>query len=380
VAKPGLQGWVPDPFAVHEARYFSAGQPTKLVRDGVAESFDEPPSSPDALEAAAARATTEKMPKVRARPAPPPPSEPGEPGEPGEPARTKRQRPFDAVTLAALWIVAAAAVVIGVAVAERPRPATLDTGPAASIAFVTRSAQSTLAQRTADLTVSGEIQVAGKSTPVTGTGQIDFTTNAMTLDTSFSVGGHSTQELEVLANGELYLQLGTDGIGLVLPGGRTWIQMPLRQSASESLAGTDPLSSLTVLEQQGVAVHGLGTKLINGVTCSGFAVTPSVQAMIVGLEKEAAALGSPPAMTSEDLDLARTMTLPTITIWADQQHLVREMSLSLQLSGPGSAIVSEDAVVDFSHFGEAALTTAPAPSSVIPYAAYMQAIGQGGAR
>ena len=37
------QGWFADPFGVHEHRYFSAGQPTKLVRDNGAESYDSPP-------------------------------------------------------------------------------------------------------------------------------------------------------------------------------------------------------------------------------------------------------------------------------------------------------------------------------------------------
>src|SRR5215475_7796582 len=39
-----LQGWFEDPFRLHEARYFSAGRPTKLVRDGNVESYDDPPS------------------------------------------------------------------------------------------------------------------------------------------------------------------------------------------------------------------------------------------------------------------------------------------------------------------------------------------------
>jgi hypothetical protein len=37
------QGWYTDPFRLHEARYFSAGHPTKLVRDGTQESYDLPP-------------------------------------------------------------------------------------------------------------------------------------------------------------------------------------------------------------------------------------------------------------------------------------------------------------------------------------------------
>lgn len=35
---------------MHEARYFSAGQPTKLVRDGGIEDYDPPPDGPPKTE------------------------------------------------------------------------------------------------------------------------------------------------------------------------------------------------------------------------------------------------------------------------------------------------------------------------------------------
>jgi hypothetical protein len=38
-----LQGWCTDPYELHDARYFSAGRPTKLVRDSGEESYDPPP-------------------------------------------------------------------------------------------------------------------------------------------------------------------------------------------------------------------------------------------------------------------------------------------------------------------------------------------------
>jgi hypothetical protein len=40
------RGWYQDPYAIHELRYFSAGLPTKLVRDGGRESYDPPPADP----------------------------------------------------------------------------------------------------------------------------------------------------------------------------------------------------------------------------------------------------------------------------------------------------------------------------------------------
>ena len=44
------QGWYRDPYLVHEDRYFSAGQPTKLVRDGGVEQYDPPPAGPPKTE------------------------------------------------------------------------------------------------------------------------------------------------------------------------------------------------------------------------------------------------------------------------------------------------------------------------------------------
>ena len=40
------EGWFTDPYAVHEARWLSAGRATKLVRDGGVESYDDPPDGP----------------------------------------------------------------------------------------------------------------------------------------------------------------------------------------------------------------------------------------------------------------------------------------------------------------------------------------------
>lgn len=40
------EGWYTDPYGRHEARWLSDGVPTKLVRDGGVEAFDEPPDGP----------------------------------------------------------------------------------------------------------------------------------------------------------------------------------------------------------------------------------------------------------------------------------------------------------------------------------------------
>ncbi len=43
MAEERAEGWFTDPFGRHEARWMSDGSPTKLVRDGDAESYDDPP-------------------------------------------------------------------------------------------------------------------------------------------------------------------------------------------------------------------------------------------------------------------------------------------------------------------------------------------------
>ncbi|HVX23537.1 MAG TPA: hypothetical protein VHB02_19500 [Acidimicrobiales bacterium] len=40
------EGWYKDPYGQHEDRWFSAGAPTKLVRDGQVEASDPPPDVP----------------------------------------------------------------------------------------------------------------------------------------------------------------------------------------------------------------------------------------------------------------------------------------------------------------------------------------------
>jgi hypothetical protein len=46
MAHDTIEGWYLDPFKVHEARWFSDGIPTALVRDkGGVESYEQPPST-----------------------------------------------------------------------------------------------------------------------------------------------------------------------------------------------------------------------------------------------------------------------------------------------------------------------------------------------
>ena len=58
------EGWFRDPYGQHDDRWFSAGHPTSLVRDGAVESRDEPPLFPinkPLLEAAPKRDASQSL-------------------------------------------------------------------------------------------------------------------------------------------------------------------------------------------------------------------------------------------------------------------------------------------------------------------------------
>jgi hypothetical protein len=390
----GLQGWARDPFHLHESRYFSAGRPTKLVRDGTVETYDDPPSAPHNPPAApAAPHDPPAAPSAPPRPAPAAPPQYEEyagplrrPGTPGRPkpgpdfAPRPPQRPRAGLFVAAALIVvvavlAAVKLVDGSGSTASPGPA-----PTASpVAFVSRSAQQTLAERTVDTSLSGTLQIAGASIAVNGTGETNFSTDAMAFDLHANAPGGALDETELLVHGNLYYTLTVNGTNMAqLTGGRKWIQMPVQQSASANLVGRDPVTSLSTLEQQGSTVRVLGTQVIGGVTCTGYAVTPSTQAMLAGAREESASLGVSSATTDQELQLIKGMSPPTITVWIDTHGIVQEMSIDLQVNVDGTGD-SADMTMAFSHFGVPVTVTAPAPSDTISFSSFLQNLDHGGA-
>jgi hypothetical protein len=161
-----IQGWHSDPFGLHEARYFSAdGQPTKLVRDRGAESYDEPPSGADEVAAAMARMSAiPEPPSVYVR----------RDAHPYRPAKPGPRRRSSIVGFAASGIILAAAAVASVLVAETilHGPKAAGTSGAADVAFVTQAATRTLQQHTADVVLSASTTSGGTDTTLQGTGSL----------------------------------------------------------------------------------------------------------------------------------------------------------------------------------------------------------------
>jgi hypothetical protein len=252
------------------------------------------------------------------------------------------------------------AVLVFVALSGGPRSPGI-----APAAFVTRAAQRTLSQSTADVTMSGTVQLSGQTLAMGGNGQVDFATNAMLLNVGASLSDGSMTETELLVGGNLYLQMSSDGHNLfAVAGGRPWLEIPFSQSASRTVVNGSPASSLSLLRQNGARVTPLGPRIIGGQTCDGYSVTPSSQAMLAAAKAEYTQLGLSPALTNAALQAVQAQTPPTITAWfAAQDQLACQLSIYLQLGAPtqaGSGVVQM--VVTFTHYGVPVQVIAPASS------------------
>jgi len=349
VAADEPEGWYQDPFRLHEARYFSAGRPTRLVRDGDVESYDEAPAAPGH----AVGWTPER-------------TGAGSPDPAGGTVPAKGRRRSRAGVLAAVAVIAIAGVVTAVVIVTKPGP-TLS--PAA---FVIQSARHTMAARTADLTISGPVSIPGERMRISGKGQADFDTNSWTVSSTVSMPhNHSLAEKEIQSKGNLYVAMNSDGRGFSgTSGGREWTHLPAVQSESQSanLGGGDPASTLAVLGQHGNKVRALGSMVVNGVTCTGYSVTPSSQAMIAAVKEESARLRLSGASQSIALQAIGTMRQPAIIVWFDAEGLLRRMSVRLAIRQAGSSQDSSDGdvVTDLSNYGTPVRISVPPPSETTP--------------
>jgi hypothetical protein len=343
-----LQGWHSDPFELHGERYFSAGQPTKLVRDGYLESYDEPPSDQDEVAAAMARLT--------AKPEAPPPGA-GPPGGAHQDRLTYRPDPRDRVPpvlrVAATGIIVAAAVAVGVVFALPLLRHSSKPAGASGAAFVKLAAEQTLQQRTADMTMSSTFVVDGKTFTMQGTSA--FATDGKAEEAEFTVDipseGVMTERLIQIDN-VVYVSVSLPG-QKVTPGGKTWISEPVSGSgatATDASFSGDVLKALATLEKQGITVQNLGTRDIGNVNCTGYAVTPPASGGETG----------------------------TITVWIDSQHLVREFSMNVApdvmlngvdvganptSGGSNSSSVSMNIKMDFTYSAQPLRVKAPPASS-----------------
>ncbi|MFZ0667156.1 MAG: hypothetical protein WAM97_15500, partial [Acidimicrobiales bacterium] len=260
-----------------------------------------------------------------------------------------------------LWWVASAAVlvialVVGLVAAfsgngngKSTADSGLGGGQSQLLAFVQQGATKTMAERTADGQISGNIAVDGQSIPIYGTGEFDFQSGVTSATMSYKVSGESYDMTELYSGGNMYMSINVNGQNLSrLTGGKQWIALPLADSMQGSSSFN--ISSLKFIAGNGSKVTSLGKSTIDGVSVTGYAVTPSAAAEIKSIKAEEAKLGD---SSADAVFNSEEKNPPVITekVWFDSSGLLRQMDMNLGLSsvlnraagsGSGSVVMTLD--------------------------------------
>jgi hypothetical protein len=231
-------------------------------------------------------------------------------------------------------IAAAAAAVAGVLIAG----GTAQHPALSPAAFVTQSAQRTMAEHTVDIAVSGTVSAASRKITLRGTGQEDFTHQAFELSVGLSASGQSFTLDEIAVDGNAYLAVTEGGKSP----GRHWIRAPAQVSKSD-LKGGDPSALLSALEKS-TTVRVLGTRTVEGMSCTGYSAADEGQ---------------------------------LVTVWFNGQGLLCRIGVHFQPPSGSARSTTEltfsgDLVLDFSHYGGPVHIAAPAPSDTTSYSSFLQ--------
>jgi hypothetical protein len=275
----------------------------------------------------------------------------------------------------AIALVAVAAVVTFVAIEGGFSPKS-HAGSGASgtdlAAFVTRSARATLAQKTADVSLTATSEIDGSQVSLRGNGQLDLAAGTFAFTLTASGSGSTFAESEIMTSQALYVQVTVNGQSMAqYLGGKHWLELPLGASAQlDSTPQDSPAGSLQLLEQQGARVIPLGSRTIGGLTCSGYSVTPSQQAMLAAAQQEWSELGIPASERAAAQQTLAESAPPTIAVWLDPaRNLACELDVQMQTgtgtsAGSGSALGTESIqlALTFTHYGAPVDITPPAPS------------------
>jgi hypothetical protein len=355
-------------------RYFSAGRPTKLVRDGRVEAYADdramlsataPPSA--AIAATTMSAATTHGQADHTRVFQPLPADQVAASVASSPVARPQRRWMEYAFVAAGAVVA---VVVFVAL-EGGGSGKAGIAPAA---FVTKAAQQTLAEHTADFTMSATVQSGGQTMAMSGNGQIDLANGSMSFNAGATGAGGSVAEDVLDVGGNSYLKLTVNGHSPPLSGGRQWIETPFTATSAGSFATASPDSALELLSQQGARVTPLGTQNIGGQACRGYSVIPSTEAMQAGAKQEFAKIGLSTAETSAALQAVQDVQPPTITAWfGTKTNLTCQVTLSVQFGPPTSSssggVQSE---LTFTHYGAPVTITAPPATDTVSVQQYLQ--------
>jgi hypothetical protein len=235
-------------------------------------------------------------------------------------------------------------------------------------ANVLTAVNTSLDNKTADVTMQMTAHADGVALNASGSGIVDFTNNAMQLDVSTTAGGKQVQEELIYLESTLYESI--PELSQLMPG-KSWVSVDLSsiekaegQSAGSLDNGENPVAMLRLLAAQGNTVTALGSSNVDGVSVQGYSVSIKPAELHLDLAKLPAWMRR--SMASTDIGQI------SYDIYIDSQNLLRRATIAMHMS-IDSVSLSLSETLDLSHYGTPFTVTAPAAGQVASLQQLMQA-------
>jgi hypothetical protein len=244
-------------------------------------------------------------------------------------------------------------------------------GGKSASAEVIDAVNSTLGDKTAQITLNESIGTANTALTGKGTGAIDFTHETLQLQMTVSADG---QEVPIVADylGSVIYEK-VPGLDQITPG-KSWISIDLSSLPSTSSpdptaqgVGDNPSVMLRMLAQQGNKVVALGPSTLDGVDVNGYAVT--VTAANVSEELKNAGF---PASVRRSLVGSKAQDI-NLKVFADHSDLLRSFEFQTTQSTGSSGPINVDETIGFSHYGTPVSVPPPPADQVVSFEQFLQA-------
>lgn len=222
-----------------------------------------------------------------------------------------------------------------------------------------RALTATNAAVTADMTLDAKASFDGVSFDVTGSGSVDFASQAASLD--MHAFGHAISVVE--ANGVLYVKVGTL-VSTQFPG-KTWVRMPVSAFAGahsgQMFVTNDPAELMAALVKVGAAVTPIGTATIAGSQDQGY----RVRLTLAALRAHASELPPSARALFSTAKLPTTATVSTVMYVNPAGELQAAHVRVIALTTGHQVTASVD--ITMSHFGTASVPPPPPATQTVTY-------------
>lgn len=289
------------------------------------------------------------------------------------PGQPRRRRPSATLVLSVLVVVLiafGAAVYVARTVGQHPQGAS---------ATLTAAVGNTIADRTADMSVTTSVSLGSQTITATGSGVVDFGDNSSEVELSTQALGQRISEQSISVGGTVYVD--PPGVSTVVPG-KSWISIDIGNasagpsgltsgSAAEG-TGDNPAGMLQLLRQRGATVTALGPSTVTGVPVQGYSVTFSptqIQTMLNSASVPAWLRGMLSTITVGGID---------DHVYIDGSGHLRLVTMNFTETVGGSRTVTMHQSFELSDYGLPVTITAPPAIDVVTFSTFLKAVELGG--